>query len=311
MKNKEKNFISAVVYIHNNENTIKYFLNNLIQILEDNFEHSEIICVNDCSTDNSVKTIKETSHLAKTTSISILNLSYFNGLETSMNAGVDLSIGDFVYEFDTTNVDYKFTEIINIYKKSLEGFDIVCACPDKNKKTFSKLFYKLFNKFSNTNYSLSTETFRILSRRSINRVNNINNVIPYRKAVYSNCGLKKENYFYNKVDSKTTDISKDTSYKIKLATDSLILFTDLGYNFSLFMTGLMMLLSVLMGGYSIIIYLLGIPVAGWTTTVFFLSIAFFGLFAILSIIVKYLQLIINIIYKRNRYTFESIEKITK
>lgn len=311
MKNKEKNFISAVVYIHNNENTIKYFLNNLIQILEDNFEHSEIICVNDCSTDNSVKTIKETSHLAKTTSISILNLSYFNGLETSMNAGVDLSIGDFVYEFDTTNVDYEFTEIINIYKKSLEGFDIVCACPDKNKKTFSKLFYKLFNKFSNTNYSLSTETFRILSRRSINRVNNINNVIPYRKAVYSNCGLKKENYFYNKVDSKTTDISKDTSYKIKLATDSLILFTDLGYNFSLFMTGLMMLLSVLMGGYSIIIYLLGIPVAGWTTTVFFLSIAFFGLFAILSIIVKYLQLIVNIIYKRNRYTFESIEKITK
>ena len=51
MNDREKNFISAVVYIFNDEKRIKKFLNMLIDILEENFEHSEIVCVNDCSED--------------------------------------------------------------------------------------------------------------------------------------------------------------------------------------------------------------------------------------------------------------------
>ena len=51
--------------------------------------------------------------------------------------------------------------------------------------------------------------------------------------------------------------------------------------------------------------------AGWTTTVLFLSVVFFGLFGVLTVIVKYLQLIVELVFKRKRYTFESIEKVTK
>ncbi len=44
MENKEKNFISAVIYVHNAENRVKRFLNMyLIRVLENNFEHSEVI----------------------------------------------------------------------------------------------------------------------------------------------------------------------------------------------------------------------------------------------------------------------------
>ena len=43
----------------------------------------------------------------------------------------------------------------------------------------------------------------------------------------------------------------------------------------------------------------------------FLSAAFFGLFAILTIVIKYLQLLIQLIHKRKNYSFESIEKLTK
>ena len=53
MINKEKNFVSAVVYVHNAEQRIESFLKNLINVMESNFEHSEIICVNDCSEDDS------------------------------------------------------------------------------------------------------------------------------------------------------------------------------------------------------------------------------------------------------------------
>ena len=55
MANKEKNFVSAIVYVHNAESRIESFLSTVLEVLETNFEHSEIICVNDKSDDKSVE----------------------------------------------------------------------------------------------------------------------------------------------------------------------------------------------------------------------------------------------------------------
>lgn len=74
MMNKEKNFASAVIYVHNAENRIENFLNMIIKTMEDNFEHSEIICVNDASEDRSLNIIKETSKKASNTSVSVVNV---------------------------------------------------------------------------------------------------------------------------------------------------------------------------------------------------------------------------------------------
>ena len=43
MKNKEKNFMSAIIYVYNSENRIEHFLKMVLEVLEDNFEHSEIM----------------------------------------------------------------------------------------------------------------------------------------------------------------------------------------------------------------------------------------------------------------------------
>ncbi len=77
------------------------------------------------------------------------------------------------------------------------------------------------------------------------------------------------------------------------------------------MTGLMMLMSVFMVLYAVVIFVTGHPVEGWTTIILFLAVAFIGLFGILTIIIKYLQLIVNLEFKRKHYSFESIEKLTK
>ena len=125
MLNKEKNFISAVIYVHNAEKRIEKFLRTVLEVLEENFEHSEIICVNDNSQDNSVDVIKKVSQDATISSVSVLNMSYFHGLEMSMNAGMDLTIGDFVFEFDSTVLDFDKEEIMEVYRRSLKGYDIV------------------------------------------------------------------------------------------------------------------------------------------------------------------------------------------
>ncbi len=311
--NKEKNFISAVVYVHNDSKYIGGFLQKLIDTLEDNFEHSEIICVDDNSSDDSVDVIRQNSLNAKNSTISVVKMSYFHGMELAMNAGMDLTIGDFVYEFDSVNVDYEMSEVISIYRKSLEGYDIVSAVSNKKERLSSKLFYKIFYRFSDIEERLHTESFRILSRRVINRIGAMSKTSPYRKAIYAVQGLKTTSVIYKSVgDSNNYKLNnKEKKYRRALAEDSLILFTDFGYAFSKVMSVVMMLMSLFMLIYSVVIYLMARPVEGWTTTILFLSVAFFGLFTILTIVIKYLQIIVDLVFKRKHYSFESIEKLTK
>ncbi len=314
VNNKEKNFISAVVYIHDNESEIESFIGNLGEVLTKNFAKFEIICVNDFSRDNSLDTIKKYSENVKNTTISIINMSYYQGVELSMNAGVDLAIGDFVFEFDTMLMDYPLETIMDVYFRSLKGFDIVSASPSDSNKYSSKLFYKLFNHYSRSDYMLETEAFRILSRRAINRVHSMSVTIPYRKAIYSNCGLKLDRIQYDAGKGKQSNEITKQIHKVRknIAVDSLILFTNIAHRITTGMTLLMMFTTIFMGAYSLYIYFgQNSPVEGWTTTILFLSVAFFGLFAILAIVIKYLSIIIDLIFKKQKYIIESIEKVTK
>lgn len=311
---KEKNFISMVIYIYNAENRIKVFLENIIQLLQEYFEHSEIICVNDFSSDNSVQEIKKVSNKSGRVAISVVNMSYFHGKEIAMNAGVDLSIGDFVLEMDDTIQDYSMDEVMRVYYKTMEGFDIVSAFSDRRQKLTSKVFYWLYEKCTDGKYKMQSETFRILSRRAINRIGSMSRTVPYRKGLYASCGLRTTSLQYKAIQPRIKrhkEERKIRKYKMRLAMDTLLLFTDAGYSCAKGMTFLMMFVSCFVLIYTIVIYTMAKPIAGWTTTLLFLSIAFFGLFAVLTIIIKYLQMILELNFKRSKYSFESIEKLTK
>ena len=163
---------------------------------------------------------------------------------------------------------------------------------------------------------MQTERFRILSRRAVNRVKGTNSAIPYRKALYMSCGLRVANIVYTPIGAGNSSgkVRKDRTeqrYRVRLACDSLLLFTDLGYRFSATITLCMMVITVFAAVYAVVIYLTSGPVAGWTTIILFLSAAFFGLFGLMTIIIKYLQILIDLVFRKKRYSFESIEKLTK
>ncbi|HBF38545.1 MAG TPA: glycosyl transferase family 2 [Firmicutes bacterium] len=309
--NLEKNFISVVVYLRNHEEYIEAFIKGLTDKLGNYFEKYEIIFVNDYSTDQTVRILKETAVDLKGVSISIINLSYYQGLETAIIAGVDMAIGDFVFEFDTSMVDYDFEEIMKVYYHSLKGYDIVSASPEIKGPFSSKLFYDIFRRYSKNNIQLNTERFRIISRRGINRINLLSTVIPYRKAIYFNCGLKAANLKYKPIN---LEISKKTmqpsSERMELAINSLLFFTKAGSNFAMYMAIAMLCISIFVIGYTILVFLLYKRVVeGWTTIMFFSSVAFTGVFALLTVLIKYVSLILFIQQNKEKYVYESIEKL--
>lgn len=310
MKNKEKNFISAVVYVRNAEDIIGEFIKKVNDELKERFLHYEIILVNDGSTDHSVENIKSAVINVKDVSISILNMSYYQGKELAMNAGEDLAIGDFVYEFESPVIDFNMDIIFKTYEKSLEGYDIVSVSSNSKRKFTSKMFYSVFNKYSNYQYRLDTESFRLLSRRAINRIHQINMTIPYRKAVSANSGLKLATLTYESDSHMKVKIDRlEKVERERNAFDALILFTDVCYKIITRIIILLILITLGVLGYTIYIFFGSSPIEGWTTTMLFLSFGFLGLFSILAMIIKYLSVLVNLVFKKTNYLVESIEKI--
>jgi len=310
IKHKHKNFISAVVYVYNSEKEIAKFLNMLYGVLSANFEKSEIICVNDASQDGVKPVIKNTARGFGFDGcmLSILNMGYYHGVESAMLAGVDLAVGDFVFEFDSAAIDYAPELIMQVYERSLQGFDIV-SCGSARARAASKIFYSVYNRHSGAQYKLRSETFRALSRRAINRAHSMSVNQPYRKALYANCGLKADyiGYTPDPAAKKRARALKDPQ---DTALTSLILFTNVAYKITLVFTFIMMFATVGAAVYVVAIYLLGSPAEGYTTMMLFMAGAFFALFAVLSVIIKYLSVILGIVFSKQRYAVESIEKIT-
>lgn len=306
---KESKFISAVIYVHNGENQIVAFLEKIIRILQKNFETFEVIVVNDASTDQTLSAIHKQGHL-KEYNISIVNMSARQGLEISMNAGIDLSMGDFVYEFDDLIIDYDDDILLKSFHHIITGFDIISVSPARNNRITSTLFYAIFNKYSRSKYKLRTERFRILSRRAINRAYSISNSVPYRKALYANSGLNLDTILYNPVKrfAKTGGIEK--VFRNRMAINAIIIYTNLAFKLSLYITFILFSFTLLAALYTLWVYLSNIkPIEGWTTLMLLISGSFSGLFFILAVIIKYLSLIVELVYSKKTYLVESAKRL--
>ena len=303
---KEPIFISAVIYVRNNVATIGSFLQHVYGQLEKQFAQFEIICVDDASTDLSEQKIREAAK-DFTCPVTIVNMGFVQGVELAMNAGCDIAIGDFVYEFDYAQQTWPDDMMEQLYRKMQEGFDIISACPNGKTKLSSRMFYSIFNHFSNIKAKIRTEAFRLISRRAINRATAMNHATMYRKAVFANSGLAST---YLTFDPQKAAADRGSGKERRtLAMDSLILFTDIGFKIALVLSIIMLCFAAVVGIYTVVIYATGHPVEGWTPIMIFLAIGFFALFAILTFVLKYLSLILNLNFRRQRYVVGNVEKL--
>ena len=302
--NKESNFISAVVCLHDAGRAATDFFAVLDKVLAEHFFHYELIAVNDGCTDDTVPALKAWAAEHLEAPLTVVNMSLRQGVERAMNAGLDAAIGDFVFEFDRPVMNYAPELIWQAYQKTLTGFDVVTVCPSRQRLT-SSAFYRVFNKFSNSPYKLSTDAFRLVSRRAVNRVKAISDDLAYRKAAYAASGLACASLSFEGA------AGADDGPRLDKAVDSLALYTDAGYKLSLSISLGMMFLTLLALVYTVAVFCLGQPIAGWTTTMLLLSAGLSGLFFILTIAVKYLNLLVRLTFKKQSYLIEGVEKLQK
>ncbi len=305
----EKKFVSVVVYLNNCGAEIEKFLSAVIPTVQNYFENYELVCVDDACTDNTIDLVREYTKKNNTTGmVSVVHMGKYQGLEPSMNAGRDVAIGDFVYEFDTTVCDYEPGVITNVYEALVEGYDIVSAYPSSGSKLFSKLFYGIYNRSNRGRAKIGTETFRLISRRAINRIKSMGDYIPYRKAVYANCGLESKRIPYTETDKSKS--GRKTRQRVTLAMDSFIYFTNFLERISTVISVFFLLATVAFVSYAVYDYLVNkAAIEGWTSIICFMSFGFFGVFLMLTIVLKYMSAMLNMVFKRQKYLVSSIEKV--
>lgn len=296
MINKEKSFISVVFYLRNSEKYIIPFLENLLPSLNKYFECFEIICVNNDSTDNSINIIKQ-FHKENYPSISlnIVTLSYCRSIEEAMASGIDLAIGDFVFSFDSILFDYDETMIINAYKKSLEGNDVVFISPNKKVTLSQKLYYLLYNFGVQKEMKIYPERFKIISRRAINRVGKMSKFFSNNSSVLKSCGLDNTTIFYDpsKAYIKYDKLEKKERYS--KAIESLILYTNISNKIMLIL--------------SIVFFISSLLAFGKVISLFYLLLSI-GLF-ISIVIIKHMQVLLNVTHRNHVHLIRSIEKVVK
>ena len=306
-KDREKSFISAVVYLHNDGERAAAFFRMLDAVLAEHFEQYELVAVDDACDDGTVPALRQWAKDAQNP-LTIVRLSVHQGLELAMNAGLDAAIGDYVYEFDSTapaaDPDFDPQLIFAAYTRVLQGYDIVSVCPRRSRGS-SALFYRLFNASSQGSGRLRTDTFRLVTRRAINRVHASNPYLAYRKAAYAASGLRLDDIEYDGC------AGAGPGHRLTLAFDSLALYTTFGFRASAGLTLAMMVLALLELVYTVAVFCAGHPIEGWTTTMLVLTLGFAGLFAVLTVVVKYLSLLVDLTFRKQKYLVESVEKLQK
>lgn len=294
MNKKESVFISAVLYLSDSANDAEKFTRNLLDSLKAYFDHYELIIVDDCSTKHE-KYLKEVLPSLADNTITVVHMSVKQGIEACLRAGLDVSIGDFVFEFDTMEMIFEKSLLWNVYQEALKGNDVVSVEPKQNSLS-RKIFYGLFNKFSNADYDVNASAFRLVSRRAINRVLELNMSSAFRQAVYASCGLKNSKIEYQ------GSASPRKARGLSLAIDSFLLYTEFCQNICK--------ISVLIGGVLMVTSAIGLCVnkVDWLFMAFvpgFMALIFLDI----VILLNYAKLILK--GQNTKYLISNIEKIQK
>ncbi len=314
VQNKEKNFVSCVVYLHNEGERVKHFLEQISRIMQENFEKYEIVCVNDGCMDDTVEQLK--TFLAQSTMkpvVSLVTLSYYQGVESAMNAGCDLAVGDFLFEFDSCRLDFEIDLVMEVYHRALQGYDVVAAAPRYGVPFSSRLFYLIYNWSSRYRAKIRQERFRVVSRRAVNRVNQMNAYVPYRKVMYMNSGLRTDTIIYdNKKETGPRSRNREErGSRNTLAVNTIIIFTNVLEKLSMTVSAVLLGALVIMFVYLIwSIFSKVRPVEGWLSIMALMAFGFFMMSVMLTLILKYLSVLLNMSFKRQRYVIEGVEKLT-
>ena len=264
--------LSLVVPCYNEEKNVSLFYEAVKNDFSGEDFDYELVFVNDGSKDG---TFKELQKLCEgDLPVKIVNFSRNFGKESAMYAGLRESEGDYVTIIDA-DLQQRPSIALDMVRM-LDGepdYDCVAAYQESRRESkllvfFKNSFYKLINKFSDTEFVQGASDFRTFRRPMVEAILAMDEYFRFSKGLFSWVGFNTKFIPY-KVEERATGNSKWSFKKLfKYALDGIFAFTTAPLRFATIIGLLTSFLSII---YLIVVVIqklaFGIPVAGYATIV--------------------------------------------
>ena len=301
--------ISIVVPVRDESENIKPFLQRTENVLNTIGKSYEIIFALDPSSDNTEKVILD--EIKRNKNIKLLVFSRQFGQPAATIAGILNCKGSYCVIIDVDLQDPP--EIIEqLYKKIISGYEVVYA-KRKNrkgetifKKIISSFGYFLINKLSDVRIPKDTGDYRIITRKIINHLKELNESHGFLKGMVAYVGFNQSFIEYDR-EHRRAGKSKYNKFlgSLKIGFNGLIGFSSRPLFFMSIVGFIIALLSFLLGLWYFFQKILGIDLTlGLTTTVilisFFAGVQLLGL----GLLGEYVGRIYDEVKKRPKYILD-------
>ena len=199
-----KKLISVVVSCYNEEEVLPIFYKEIDDVSKKlDSVNFEFLFVDDGSKDKTLNTIKD---LSKDDSrVKYISFSRNFGKEAAMLAGLSYAKGDYVAVMDADLQDPPKL-LVDMYESLQDGYD-VCATRRTNRvgepkvrSFFSRIWYKLIDKMSDTEMVDGARDFRLMSRAVVDAILSLSEYNRYSKGIFSFVGFKTKWISYENVN---------------------------------------------------------------------------------------------------------------
>jgi dolichol-phosphate mannosyltransferase len=268
----------------------------------------EIIMVNDASPDNAWEIIMQLAQQDKR--VKGINFSRNFGQHRAITAGLDYANGDWVVVMDCDLQDQP-EEIIKLYKKAQEGYDIVWGQRVQRQDSFfkklnSKLFHIVYNYFTELDKNETIANFSIVSHKVIKQMSQMREQNRSYPIFLEWLGFKSIQIPIKHAQRECGKSSYTFSKLINMAIDNIVSQSNKPLKLSIKFGFFVSFLSVLYATYLIIRYFIyKTPVEGWTSVM--VSIYFIGglIFANMGILGLYIGKIFDETKNRPLYVIKN------
>jgi dolichol-phosphate mannosyltransferase len=269
--------ISVVIPVYKAEDCMHELCRRLTLSLEKITTDFECILVEDCGKDRSWEIICDIA--AEDTRFRGIQFSRNFGQHYGITAGLDYCNGDWVVVMDCDLQDQP-EEIIKLYTKAQEGFDIVLGRrknrQDKtSKRLSSKIFFSLFNYLTDMNYDPSVGNFRIISGKVAANCKNIRENLRFFPGMIEWMGFSTTTIDVDHSKRMSGETSYTFGKLLRLATDTIIAYSDKPLRLSIRL-GFSIATLAFICGIGLLFYaaFFDVPIMGWSSLI--VSVYFLG-----------------------------------
>jgi dolichol-phosphate mannosyltransferase len=217
--------LSVVLPIYNEAENIPELYHRLRPVLG---EASEILFVNDGSSDNSPDLIAELHE--EDPRVKLISFSRNFGHQAAITAGIDYSSGKAVVLMDADLQDPP--ELLpNMIERWRDGVEVVYAVRHKRKESLFKRgayfgFYRLLQFVSNINIPLDSGDFCLMDRKVVEQIKSMPEKNRFLRGLRSWVGFRQEPLHYER-DARHAGEAKYTFHKlVRLALDGILSFSS-------------------------------------------------------------------------------------